>query len=83
MTYQPINIIIAATAYFLADLVFLKKGVKSRAFAMLLLIIGLIVPLVFLAIGVNSSTDKTNKAREIKNAFLKREKFSFFESDNP
>ena len=69
MTYQPINIIIAATAYFLADLVLLKKGVKSRAFSILLLIFGLVMPLVFIAMGINSSTDRTNKVRDHQNKF--------------
>ena len=64
MTYQPIIIIIAGTTYFLVDLVFLKKGVKSRAFGMLLLIIGLVVSIVFIAMGINASTDRTNKVRD-------------------
>ena len=64
MAYQPINIIIAGTTYFLVDLVFLKKGVKSRAFGMLLLIFGLVVPIVFIAMGINASIDRTNKVRD-------------------
>ena len=60
MELQVVNISLLASLAFVVNLV-RRKGYKSKSFTALLVLFLLMIPIAFIAAGLNASIDKTNK----------------------